>query len=92
VTPSTSGGVTTLKVTFDSDLNPSTVAAAISVLTESGSTLPSTAVYNPDTRTATVTIANAPSGTLILNIASTLADFEGQTLASSFSTKVGASS
>jgi hypothetical protein len=92
VTPSTSGGVTTLKVSFDSDLNPSTVAAAISVLSASGSTLPSTAVYNPDTRTATVTIANAPSGTLILNIASTLADFEGQTLASSFSTKVGASS
>jgi hypothetical protein len=49
-------------------------------------------VYNPDTRTATVTIANAPSGTLTLNIATTLADFEGQTLASSFMTKIQASS
>ncbi len=92
VSLNTAGGVTTLQVSFDSDLDPSTVAAAISVLSASGVTLPSAAVYNPNTRTATVTIANAPSGTLTLNIATTLADFEGQTLASSFTTKVQASS
>jgi hypothetical protein len=39
-----------------------------------------------------VTIANAPAGTLTLDIATTLADFEGQNLASSFTTKVQASS
>jgi hypothetical protein len=92
VSSNTAGGVTTLQVSFDSDLDPGTVAAAISVLSASGVTLPSTAVYNPDTRTATVTIANATSGTLTLVIATTLADFEGQTVASSFMTKVGASS
>jgi hypothetical protein len=92
VRSSTAGGVTTLQVSFDSDLDPSTVAAAISVLSASGVPLPSTAVYNQDTRTATVTLANAPSGTLTLDIATTLADFEGQTLASSFMTKVEASS
>ena len=38
----------------------STVADAISVVSQSGATVPSTTVYDADTRTATVTIANAP--------------------------------
>ena len=92
VSSSTAGGVTTLQVRFDSDLDANSIAAAISVLSTSGATLSSTATYNADTRTATVTIANAPSGTLTLEIATTLADFEGQTLANSFTTKVEASS
>jgi Bacterial Ig-like domain len=92
VSSNTANGVTTLQVSFDSDLNPGTVASAIAVLSASGTTLPSTAVYNPDTRTATVTIDNAPPGTLTLDIATTLADFEGQTLVRSFTTNVEASS
>ena len=72
VSSSTAGGVTTLQVRFDSDLDANSIAAAISVLSTSGATLPSTATYNPDTRTATVTIANAPAGTLTLDIATTL--------------------
>jgi Bacterial Ig-like domain len=92
VSSNTAGGVTTLIVSFDSDLDPNSVAAAISVLSDSGKTLDSTAFYNPDTRTATVTITNAPSGTLTLDIATTLVDFEGQTLALSFETKVETSS
>jgi hypothetical protein len=39
-----------------------------------------------------LTLVNAPAGTLTLEIATTLADFEGQTLANSFTTKVEASS
>jgi Bacterial Ig-like domain len=92
VSSNTANGVTTLQVSFDSDLNPGTVASAIAVLSASGATLPSTAVYNPDTRTATVTIDNVPPGTLTLDIATTLADFEGQTLVRSFTTNVEASS
>ena len=92
VSSTTTAGVTTLQVSFDSDLDPSTVADAISVVSQSGSTLPSTAVYVADTRTATVTIANAPSGTLTLDIATTLDDFEGQALAHSFAAQVEASS
>jgi hypothetical protein len=92
VSSTTTAGVTTLQVSFDSDLDPSTVADAISVVSQSGSTLPSTAVYDADTRTATVTIANAPSGTLTLDIATTLDDFEGQALAHSFAAQVEASS
>jgi hypothetical protein len=92
VTSNTAAGVTTLQVSFDSDLNPGTVADAISVLSQSGATLSSTAVYNADTRTATLTIDNAPSGTLTVEIATTLADYEGQALAQSFKTQVAASS
>jgi Bacterial Ig-like domain len=89
VSSNTSGGVTTLIVSFDSDLDPNSVAAAISVLSAaSGLTLNSTAVYNPNTRTATVTITNAPAGTLTLNIATTIADLEGHSLAQSFQAKV----
>jgi hypothetical protein len=78
------GHVTTLQVSFDSDLDPQTVADAISVVSQAGSTVPSTAVYDADTRTATVTITNAPAGTLTLDIATTLDDFDGQALAHSF--------
>jgi Bacterial Ig-like domain len=92
VSSSTAGGVTTLQVRFDSDLDANSIAAAISVLSTSGATLSSTATYNPDTRTATVTIVNAPAGTLTLDIATTLSDVDGQNLASSFTTKVQASS
>jgi hypothetical protein len=92
VTSSTANGVTTLLVTFDSDLNPNTVAGAISATSGSGATVPSTTAYNADTRTATVTIANAPAGTLTLDIATTLADVEGQALANSFDTTFAAGS
>jgi len=92
VTSSTANGVTTLVVTFDSDLNSNTVAAAISAMSASEATLASTTVYDLDTRTATVTIANAPAGTLTLDIATTLTDVEGQALANSFNTTFEASS
>jgi len=91
VSTNTAAGVTTLVITFDSDLDPGSVANAISVMSAS-SALASTAVYNVDTRTATVTIPNAPSGKLTLTIATTLADYEGQTLAHSFDTSFEAGS
>lgn len=92
VSSNTVGGVTTLQVSFDSDIDASTVAGAISIVSAAGATIPSSAVYNADTRTATVTIANPPSGALFLDIATTLTDFEGQSLAQSFHTKVEAGS
>jgi Bacterial Ig-like domain len=92
VTPSTTGGVTTLLVTFDSDLTQATVSGAITVENQAGVILNSTAVYDPDTRTATVTLANAPSGTLTLEIATSLADVEGQSLANGFQTTFEAGS
>lgn len=92
VTSSTQAGVTTLQVSFDSDLNAQTVANAITVGSASGATLPSTAVYDPSSRTVTVTIAQAPAGLLTLDISTALNDVNGQTLTGGFETKVGANS
>jgi hypothetical protein len=92
VTSSTQDGVTTLQVSFDSDLTAQTVASAISVGSAAGAILPSTAVYDPGSRTVTVTIAQAPAGLLTLDISTALDDVNGQTLATGFETKVGANS
>jgi hypothetical protein len=92
VNSTTTGNITTLQVSFDSDLDASTVADAVSVVSESGATIPSTTVYDADTRTATITIANAPSGQLNVDIATSLADFDGVALAQAFTAQVEAGS
>jgi dipeptidyl aminopeptidase/acylaminoacyl peptidase len=92
VSSSTASGVTTLQVSFDSDLNPFTVAGAFTVLSASGAPLSSTASYDADSRTATVILDSESTGVLTLEIATTLGDVDGQTLARTFQTTVGASS
>ncbi|MGA7989165.1 MAG: Ig-like domain-containing protein, partial [Candidatus Dormiibacterota bacterium] len=92
VTSSTQGGVTTLEVSFDSDLNPGSVAGAVRVLSADGTPLSSSTVYDANSRTATVTVSGAPAGVLTLEIATALEDVDGQTLAHSFQTQVGTTS
>ena len=92
VTSSTQAGVTTLQVSFDSDLAPDTVAGAIAVLSASGAQIPSTTVYDPNSRTATVTVAGTTSSFLTIQIATSLGDVEGQTLAHGFQAQVGGGS
>jgi hypothetical protein len=92
VNASTQGGQTTLVVSFDSDLDPASVGSAVTVLTANGTTLSSSTVYDADSRTATVTIANAPAGALTLEISTGLDDVYGQTLAHPFQTEVGTDS
>jgi hypothetical protein len=89
VSSTTDAGVTTLQVSFDSDLNPASVAAAISVQSSQGALLQSTAVYDPGSRTITVTLAQAASGALTLDISTALADVNGQPLSATFETTVG---
>jgi hypothetical protein len=92
VNATTQAGETTLVVSFDSDLSPASVGGAITVLDANGTTLSSSTVYDADTRTATVTLANVPSGALTLMIATSLDDVYGQTLAHAFQTVVGSNS
>ncbi len=92
VNATTQSGQTTLVVNFDSDLNPASVESAVTVLDSNGTTLTSSTVYDPDSRTATVTIPNAPSGALTLDIATSLDDVYGQALAHAFQTEVGTTS
>jgi Big-like domain-containing protein len=89
VSSTTGGGVTTLQVSFDGDLNPASVAGAISVQSSQGTLLQSTAVYDPGSRTVTVTVAQAASGALTLAISTALADVNGQPVAAGFETTVG---
>jgi len=89
VSSTTDAGVTTLQVSFDGDLNPASVAGAISVQSSQGTLLQSTAVYDPGSRTVTVTVAQGASGALTLAISTALADVNGQPLTASFETTVG---
>jgi Bacterial Ig-like domain len=89
VSSSTDAGVTALQVSFDGDLNPLTLAGAISVQSASGTLLASTAVYDPGSRTVTVTINAPTSGALTLDISAALNDVNGQSLAGGFETRIG---
>ena len=89
VSSSTDAGVTALQVSFDGDLNPLTVAGAITVQSASGTLLVTTAVYDAGSRTVTVTINGPASGVLTLDISPALNDVNGQTLGGGFETRVG---
>ena len=89
VNATTESGQTTLAVSFDSDLNPASVGGAFTVLDSNGATLTSSTAYDAASRTATVTITNAPSGAVTLDISTALDDVYGQTLAHGFQTVVG---
>jgi hypothetical protein len=83
------GSTLVLRVSFDSDLRAATVAGAITVSTRDGTTLQATTVYDPNTRTATVTVP-APADTVVtLAVSTTLIDVDGQSLASPFTTVSG---
>jgi len=83
------GTTLVLRVSFDSDLRAATVAGAITVSTRDGATLPATTVYDPNTRTATVTVPVAESAAVTLAVGTALTDVDGQSLASPFTTVSG---
>jgi hypothetical protein len=83
------GPTLVLRVSFDSDLRAGTVAGAISVTTRGGATLAATTVYDPNTRTATVTLPVAASTVVTLAVGTALTDVDGQSLASAFTTVSG---
>lgn len=92
VTPSVPGQHLVVRIAFDSDLRASTVPGAITV-TRRGSTTPldATTVYDPDTRTATVTLDVLPGTLVTVHVATSLVDVDGQALAAPFSVDEGGS-
>ncbi len=78
-----------LRVSFDSDLRAGTVPGAITVTTRSGRSLTVVTVYDPNTRTATVTTTVAADAAVTLQVATSLVDVDGQALAAAFSTPTG---
>ena len=77
-----------VQISFDSDLNPLTVPGAFSVVTADGTQLMPEIAYNPDSRTAVVTLPRASTGRLTLTVGSALRDVNGQAIASAFHTQV----
>jgi hypothetical protein len=83
------GDTLVMKVTFDSDLRPDSVPGAITVTTRSGRVLAVITVYDPDTRTATITTTVAADTAVTLHVGTGLSDVDGQALAAAFTTQTG---
>ena len=83
------GPTLVMRVSFDSDLRADSVAGAITVTTGSGPALVVATVYDPNTRTATVTTTVPADTQVTLNVATSLVDVDGQSLASAFTTQTG---
>jgi hypothetical protein len=84
-----SGATLVLRVSFDSDLREATVAPAITVAGHDGNPLSTSTVYDPASRTATVTVAVPADTPVRLSITSSLVDVDGQALASLFTSAAG---
>jgi hypothetical protein len=87
----TSHGVTALQVSFDSDLNANTVAAALHVLSATGHVLPATVTYDANSRTATITLSGTYTGALTVTVDATLRDINDKPPSSAFTAHVAAS-
>ena len=84
---SVDGSGTSFRIGFDSDLNPATVAGAVTVRDASGAALTAVATYDPDGRALVVTVASGTPTTL--QIGTTLTDVDGEVLAAPYSTPLG---
>lgn len=76
-----------ISITFDSDIDSTTVTPALSVTLADGTAVDYTATYMPTTRRITITATH--SLPLQLTIAPTLTDINGKKLSSAFETTVG---
>ncbi len=83
------GHLVVLHVAFDSDLNPASVASAITVTNRAGIQLPATVTYDANTRTATVIVGVPATTPVTLGVATTLVDVDGQALAAPFRAAAG---
>jgi len=81
-------GVVVVRVTFDSDLDQTTIPGSIRVALTAGGAIDAPVTYNADTRTATVRLDGSPGGPISVLVAQTLRDVDGQVLASAFTTRV----
>jgi hypothetical protein len=71
----------TVTVTFDSDLDPTSVAGAVGLRSAGGGPLSVRTAYDPGSRTVTVTAPSGLSGSLALSVGTGLRDVAGQHLA-----------
>jgi hypothetical protein len=78
VTSTEQNGPLIAQVGFDSDLAVASVPGAIIVQNAAGKSVPVTVTYDENTRTATVTVASAPSGAVSVVVGTAIRDVNGQ--------------
>jgi hypothetical protein len=66
-----------VQLTFDSDLDPATVATALTLTAPDGRPIPSTATYDPPTRTVTLRPASPGTTAMVVRIGTGLRDTNG---------------
>lgn len=81
---STSRTSTLFTLTFDSDLQATSVQQAISLVDSNGNLLPISVHYDPNTRTATVAVLGPSPAHATLKVSTALVDVENQHLATAF--------
>src|SRR5207302_2002741 len=81
-------GALVLQLTFDSDLDQSTLSGAISVTSAGGAALTATTHYDAATRTAVVTLAAPVAGALHIDVSTSLRDIDEQPSAKAFDTTI----
>jgi len=80
----------TVQVSFDSDLDVSSLKNAIKLISSNGDSLAAVTAYDADSRTATVTYSGSVTGPVTVIIATSLRDVDGQHLPALFQTRAGA--
>ena len=80
--------VTTLLVAVDSDLDPTSVAGAITVTRRDGGTVAVAAGYDAGSRTIQIQLGGAPTSGLALTVSTALTDINGQHLLTAFTTSL----
>jgi hypothetical protein len=81
---------TVITINVDSDLNPSTVAGAVSVSAGGQPVTVQSTQYDPDSRTLTVVVNPGDASTVTVTLAQSLQDVDGNALAAAFSAQVAA--
>ena len=81
-----------VQVSFDSDLDAATVPGAISLTAKGGGPgpVPSSVVYDADTRTAWVTLPGVSAGSFTVTVSGAVRDVNGQALVNAFMGTVSA--
>ncbi|GAC1339043.1 MAG: hypothetical protein NVSMB29_05770 [Candidatus Dormibacteria bacterium] len=84
VSSTSAGGQSTLQASFDSDLDPGSVPAAVSIRAADGTAVDAGVHYDADTRTIVAVVGHSGTGPLHLVIGTQLRDVSGQHLAGEY--------
>jgi hypothetical protein len=87
VTSIVAHGQPVVQISFDSDLDRTTITQAIGLFDAAGNAIGAQVSYDAESRTATLTLTGtAPQGPITVSVSTGLRDVDGQSLTADFST------